>query len=216
MYGANEDEIVLSYNTTDGCNMVFAGTPWREGDRIVTTNLEHPAMLGPIRWARDYRGVEVVVVAVSSHFAENDKMTVADAVALFEPALTQPLGEGNKQYLAISEITYKNGLRLPVKELVELARANGGYSIIDSAHAWGMLPVDCHDYGADSSPAPATSGSAADRAPASSTSATRARTCPPSRWATSTVTTRSTKATGTGARRIGCRRGASTTARRST
>ena len=149
MYGANEDEIVLSYNTTDGCNMVFAGTPWREGDRIVTTNLEHPAMLGPIRWARDYRGVEVVVVAVSSHFAENDKMTVADAVALFEPALTQPLGEGNKQYLAISEITYKNGLRLPVKELVELARANGGYSIIDSAHAWGMLPVDCHDYGAD-------------------------------------------------------------------
>ena len=56
MYGANEDEIVLSYNTTDGCNMIFAGTPWKEGDRIVTTNLEHPAMLGPIRWARGLSG----------------------------------------------------------------------------------------------------------------------------------------------------------------
>ena len=144
MYGANDDEIVLSYNTSDACNMIFAGTPWQPGDRIVTTNLEHPAMLGPIRWARDYQGVEVVVVPVSKEFNDNDAITVADAVALFEPAMSEPLGDGNKQYLAISEITYKNGLRLPVKELVEMARRNGGYSIIDSAHAWGMLPVNCH------------------------------------------------------------------------
>ena len=149
MYGANEDEIVLSYNTTDACNMVFAGTPWTRGDRIVTTNLEHPAMLGPIRWARDYHGVEVVVVPVSKEFNDNAAMTVADAVAMFEPALAQPLSGGNKQYLAISEITYKNGLRLPIKELVAVARSHGAYSIIDSAHAWGMLPVNCHDYGAD-------------------------------------------------------------------
>ena len=36
-YGANADEIVLSYNTTDACNLIFAGTPWNPGDRIITT-----------------------------------------------------------------------------------------------------------------------------------------------------------------------------------
>lgn len=38
---------------------------------------------------------------------------------------------------------------MPVAELCALARSYGAYSIVDSAHGWGMLPVDCHAYGAD-------------------------------------------------------------------
>ncbi len=49
----------------------------------------------------------------------------------------------------MSEVFYKNGLRMPVKEIAALARNHGAYTIIDSAHGWGQLPVDCHDYGAD-------------------------------------------------------------------
>ena len=147
MYGANDDEIVLSYNTSDALLLVFSGTPWQPGDRVVTTNLEHSAMLNPLRWARDYHGVDVSVVQLPANFGS--EITLDEVLALFEPALSAPLGNGNKQYLAISEITYKNGLRLPVKPLVELARANGAYSIIDSAHSWGMIPVNAHDYGAD-------------------------------------------------------------------
>ncbi|WOI58012.1 aminotransferase class V-fold PLP-dependent enzyme [Palleronia sp. LCG004] len=147
MYGADPEEIMLSYNTSDGCNIVIGGTPWQPGDRIVTTNLEHSGMLNPIRWARDTHDVEVEVVTIPK--TVDASMTVDDILALFEPALSRPLGEGNKQYLAFSEIPYKNGLRLPVKALTELARANGAYVIVDSAHGWGMLPVNCHDYGAD-------------------------------------------------------------------
>lgn len=147
-YGANADEIVLSYNTTDACNLIFAGTPWQPGDRIVTTSFEHPALAGPIAWARDYHGVEVVNIYIPSNFTAD--ITVADVLAWFEPALAAPLTTaGAKQYLAISEIFYKNGLRLPVPELCDLARNYGAYSIIDNAHGWGMLPIDCHGYGAD-------------------------------------------------------------------
>ena len=146
-YGANADEIVLSYNTTDACNLIFSGTPWQPGDRIVTTSFEHPAMMGPAAWARDYHGVEVVVIDIPSSFTAD--ITVAQVLSWFEPALAAELGPNNKQYLAISEVFYKNGLRLPVAELCALARSYGAYSIIDSAHGWGMLPVDCHAYGAD-------------------------------------------------------------------
>ncbi|EGV16381.1 aminotransferase class V-fold PLP-dependent enzyme [Thiocapsa marina] len=147
VYGANADEIVLSYNTTDACNLIFAGTPWKSGDRIVTTSFEHPALAGPIAWARDYHGVEVVVVDIPSSFT--DAVSVSDVLDWFEPALAAPLGAYNKQYLAISEIFYKNGLRMPIPELCALARDYGAYSIIDTAHGWGMLPINCHDYGAD-------------------------------------------------------------------
>ena len=146
-YGANPDEIVLSYNTTDACNLIFAGTPWKAGDRIVTTSFEHPALAGPIAWARDYRGVDVTVVNIPSHFTA--ETTVAEVLGWFAPALEADLQDGCKQYLAISEIFYKNGLRMPIPELCELARGYGAFTIIDSAHGWGMLPVNCHAYGAD-------------------------------------------------------------------
>jgi selenocysteine lyase/cysteine desulfurase len=147
MYGADPEEIVLSYNTTDACNITFAGTPWEEGDRIITTSFEHPALVGPINWARDYHGVEVRIVPIPSNFT--DTYTVGDVLAMFESELMQPLGAGNKQYLAVSEIFYKNGLRLPIKELAALAKGYGAYTIIDTAHGWGMLPINCHEYGVD-------------------------------------------------------------------
>jgi isopenicillin-N epimerase len=147
MYGANPDEIVLSYNTTDACNITFAGTPWKPGDRIITTSWEHPALVGPINWARDYHGVKVRIVNLPSNFT--DTITVDDVLDLFEKELMQGLRPGKKQYIAVSEIFYKNGLRLPVRGIGKLAREYGAYTIIDTAHGWGMLPIDCHDYGVD-------------------------------------------------------------------
>ena len=146
-FGANPDEIVLSYNTTDACNLVFAGTPWQAGDRIITTHLEHPALVGPMAWARDYHGVEVRIVELPSNFTS--AITKGDVLGLFENELRASLAPGNKQYVAVSEIFYKNGLRLPVKELCQLAKAYGAYTIIDSAHGWGQIPINCHDYEAD-------------------------------------------------------------------
>jgi isopenicillin-N epimerase len=147
IYGANPEEIVLSYNTTDALNLVFAGTPWKSGDRIITTTMEHNAMIGPIGWARDYHGVSVAIVDIPSNFTAS--ITVPQILSWFEAELAKPLPPGAKQYVAISEVYYKNGLRLPVKELSSLSKTYGAYTIVDAAHSWGMLPVNCHDCGAD-------------------------------------------------------------------
>jgi selenocysteine lyase/cysteine desulfurase len=90
-----------------------------------------------------------VIVDIPSNFTPDT--TVDDVLGWFDNAILDPedLGPGKKQYLAISEIFYKNGLRMPIPELCALARSKGAYSIIDTAHGWGMLPIDCHDYGAD-------------------------------------------------------------------
>lgn len=146
-YDANTEEIVLSYNTTDACNLIFAGIPWKAGDRIITTGFEHPALAGPIAWARDYHGVEVAVIEIPSNFTSS--ITVNEVLSWFETHLSRPLPSGNKQYLAFSEIFYKNGVRMPVKEICSLAKRYGAYSIVDSAHGWGQIPVKCHDTGAD-------------------------------------------------------------------
>lgn len=146
-YGADTEEIVLSYDTTDACNLIFAGTPWAPGDRIITTSFEHPAIAGPTAWARDHHGVEVVVIDIPSRFGP--ERTVEEVVSWFEAELSRPLPAGAKQYVAFSEIFYKNGLRMPVPEICAAARNHGAYSIVDTAHGWGQLPIDCHAYGAD-------------------------------------------------------------------
>ena len=148
MYGANPDEIVLSYDTTDGLIVIFAGIKWGPSDRIVTTNMEHPAGQGPIAWARDVFGVPVSVVDIPLDGGFN--MSVADFVNLFKPALSAPLPAGGKQFLVISQISYRTGLVMPLTELTALAHSfPNTWVISDSAHSWGQLPINCHATGAD-------------------------------------------------------------------
>ena len=39
--GADEDEIILTRNTTEGISTVCSGIDWKSGDEILTTNHEH-------------------------------------------------------------------------------------------------------------------------------------------------------------------------------
>lgn len=147
MYGANADEIMLTYNTTDGCGIVFTGIPWKQGDRIIVTSMEHAGMMGSVTWAQTFHGVDVVTIPLAS--MTTSALTVAEMVETFAQELDKPLPAGAKQYVAFSEIPYKNGLRLPVREICAAARQRGAFSIVDSAHGWGQLPVNCHEYQAD-------------------------------------------------------------------
>jgi len=148
MYNGNPDEFVLTYNTSDGMQSCTTGIKWNPGDRIVTTNMEHPCGEGSVAWARDNYGVSVTVVDIP--FDGGFNMSVADFVHLFQPALEAPLAPGAKQVLVFSHISYRNGFVMPAKELTELAHSYPNtWVMIDSAHAWGQLPVDCKDIGAD-------------------------------------------------------------------
>ncbi len=148
MWNGNPDEFVLSYNTSDGMLNCTTGIKWNPGDRIVTTNMEHPCGEGTVAWARDVYGVSVSVVDIPLDGGFN--MSVADFVNLFKPAFEAPLPAGAKQVLVFSQISYKNGLVMPAKELTALAHQYANtWVMIDSAHGWGQLVMDCKDIGAD-------------------------------------------------------------------
>lgn len=148
MFNGNPDEFVLTYNTSDGMQSCTTGTKWNSGDRIITTNLEHPCGEGSVAWARDNYGVSVSVVSIP--FDGGFNMSVADFVHLFQSAFEAPRPAGAKQMLVFSHISYRNGFVFPAKELTELAHSYPNtWVMIDSAHGWGQLPVDCKDIGAD-------------------------------------------------------------------
>ncbi len=123
--------------------LIAQGLSFRPGDRILTTDHEHPA--GRMGWdwvARRY-GVEVDTLAISP--GERDPETI---VAQFAAAIRP-----ETRILSFSHILFTTGVQLPAAELCALARERGCIAIVDGAQSAGAMPVDvkamgCHAYAA--------------------------------------------------------------------
>src|SRR5918912_1835338 len=76
LIGAPSSTIALTTSTTEACDAVVAGLRLRPGDEVVTTDVEHPGLLGVLRaWDLDVR-----VAAVRDRPA-------AEAVDAFDAAI---------------------------------------------------------------------------------------------------------------------------------
>lgn len=139
-FGATFDEIVMSYNTTDGMNKILAGVELRAGDEILTTNHEHPGGNGPMNILRRRHGVIVTPLALPV----GNNHTAADYEALFAANI-----KPNTKAFVFSAPTYLTGTMLPFRRLARLAQQHGIMTIVDGAHATGMLNLNFHETGID-------------------------------------------------------------------
>jgi selenocysteine lyase/cysteine desulfurase len=62
LLGATAADVAVTGSTTDGINAVLHAVDIRPGDEILTSDEEHPGVLGPLATARDTRGARVRVV----------------------------------------------------------------------------------------------------------------------------------------------------------
>ena len=127
---ADPDDIALTHSTTDGINLVLSSLSWAPGDRVVTTNHEHPGVLGPLQALRDRYGVEVAVVDIGD--GGDDERTLAGV----RHALDRPA-----RAVVASHVLWTTGAVLPVGALGTLAREAGAVSVIDGAQSAGAIPV---------------------------------------------------------------------------
>ena len=139
--GCKTDEVVLTNSTTEGMNWVAQGLTFARGDRVLTTDQEHPG--GRVCWdyvARRF-GVTLDVVAIPP--GENDAQAIVDRMAKRIMRRTR--------VLSFSHLLSSTGLRMPVAELSRLARSRGCIAVVDGAQAIGGISIDvkalgCHVY----------------------------------------------------------------------
>jgi L-cysteine/cystine lyase len=135
---ADPDDIALTHAATDGVNLAVSSLPWAAGDRVLTTNHEHPGVLGPLQALRDRLGVEVEKVDVGD--GGDDERTVA----AFRAALERPA-----RAVVVSHVLWTTGAILPVGRLGSLAHDAGAVAIVDAAQAAGAIPVTLEDLDVD-------------------------------------------------------------------
>lgn len=133
--GGEKGTTVFTGNTTEAINMVAAGLDWQQGDRVVTTVMEHHSNLLP--WLRlRQKGVEVVIIKPDSEGIFN--------IEAFNEAVT-----ADTKLVAISHVSNALGTIQPVREIAAICKERGAYFLVDGAQSVPHFPVNVQDIGCD-------------------------------------------------------------------
>ena len=131
LINASPEELSMTSNTTEGLNIVINGIDWRQGDEIVTCNLEHPSVLIPSYFQQQRHGVKVKVVELSPTDG------VEAILERFAQAMTP-----RTRLLFVSHIQFSCGLRLPARELADMAHGRDAWLLLDGAQGAGHVALD--------------------------------------------------------------------------
>jgi cysteine desulfurase len=136
--GVRATEVVFTSGGTEAANLAIKGIVLasRRGKHIVTSAIEHPAVLESCDYLVRFHGAEVTVVPV-------------DADGLVDPAL---FAAALRDDTALATIMYANneiGTVQPIRELAAIARDRGIPFHTDAVQAAGWLPIDLDELGVD-------------------------------------------------------------------
>ncbi len=144
LIGCTADEVLLTRSTTNAMNIAALGIDLARGDRILTTDCEHEG--GSACWRylekRSGIGVDRIVIAPEDH-------AVTGVIERFASAIKR-----ETKVISVSHVIFSTGLKMPVREIVALAKAKNILTIVDGAQAVGNIEVDVKSIGCDAYTAP--------------------------------------------------------------
>ncbi len=135
--GAHPDEITLVRSTAEGFDIVGHGLRWQAGDEVIFAGDDHPAARAIWAILARRHGIRPVRLELRDDSPE----------AILED--TRKLITSRTRLISVSHVTSENGLRVPARELADLAHAHGARLILDGCQAVGQFPIDVHEIGCD-------------------------------------------------------------------
>src|SRR5688572_25856833 len=144
LIGCVPDDVLLTRSTTNAMTIAGLGVELSRGDRVLTTDVEHEGGNAVWKHLEKRRGVGIdrVVIAPEDH-------DVKAIVERFSRAITK-----QTKVLSVSHVITSTGLRMPIQEIVALAKSRNILTIVDGAQAVGNIEVDVRAIGCDAYAAP--------------------------------------------------------------
>lgn len=136
--GADADELAFVPNATTGVNAVLRSLWFTSDDELLTTNQEYNACRNALNFVAKHTGAKVVVATVPFPLQSPDR--VVEAVMERVSPKTR--------LVLIDHVTSQTGLIFPIQQLVSELAARGVDTLVDGAHAPGMVSLNLHEIGA--------------------------------------------------------------------
>jgi isopenicillin-N epimerase len=133
------DHVVYTTNPSYAVNIIAKSLRLSEGDEILSTNIEYGALDRTWKYYCGKAGARYI-------------QQIIELPVTSKEAIIEQFWKGyssRTKAIFISQITSSTALRLPVKEICEMAKEKGLLTIVDGAHVPGHIPLDLSDLKAD-------------------------------------------------------------------
>jgi len=135
---ARPEEIIFTSGGTEADNLAIKGVAYanmKKGNHIITSKIEHHAVLNTCRWL-EKQGFKVTYVSV-------DKYGVIDLDELKESITDKTI------LISVMHANNEVGTIEPISEISKIARERGIYFHTDAVQTVGKLPIDVEKLGVD-------------------------------------------------------------------
>lgn len=135
-FKAGEPENVLfSKNVTESLNQLIKGL-LKQGDHVITTSLEHNAVLRPLNQLEKKDIIEVSYIE-------------ADQDGILEPTLIEDSIKENTKLIILNHASNVTGTILPAEKVGQIAKKHGIYYALDTAQTAGLIDIDFNKFNLD-------------------------------------------------------------------
>ncbi len=135
---ADSDDLVFVENATSGVNTVLRSLDINPGDEIIVTDHGYNACTNAARFVAERSGARVVIVEIP--FPINSP---AEVISRVMGAVTE-----RTRLLVIDHITSPTSLILPIADIIKVLNEQGIDTLVDGAHAPGMISLNLQSLGA--------------------------------------------------------------------
>ncbi|MBK5259280.1 MAG: aminotransferase class V-fold PLP-dependent enzyme [Thermoanaerobaculia bacterium] len=127
LIGSTPKEIAILKNTSEAISFVAQGLRWREGDNVITTDIEFPSNFVP--WTRlKKRGVETRIVKSTN--------------GAYEPHDIETLIDARTRLVSVTSVAFHNGFAPDLVAIGEICARRNVLFCVDAIQSLGMLPMD--------------------------------------------------------------------------
>ncbi|QZZ21297.1 aminotransferase class V-fold PLP-dependent enzyme [Leptothermofonsia sichuanensis E412] len=136
--GADPADLAFVPNATTGINTVLKSLKFEPGDELLTTNQEYNACRNALNYVAERFNLQVVIAEVP--FPIQSSAAVIEAVIHCVSPRTR--------LALLDHVVSQTGLVFPIAQLIQAMTQRGIETLIDGAHAPGMVPLNLRELGA--------------------------------------------------------------------